>query len=317
MIRDRSVVVNGDLGSGKSTVSIELANRLGLRRISIGDLYRQMAQDRGMTALQLNLHAELDDAVDGTVDKLQQEIADSGEQLVVDSRLAWFFFTDAFKIHLITDPTVAARRVLARPSSEVERYSSLEEAEERLRSRTESERMRFLTRYGADKFVLRNYDLVCDTSRATPDEIVGLIYAALMGQLAPDILLDSPPLLLMDPARIYPTTELRKVHDIWNEDYVGSVGAGGPAALPPIALGYADFHFYVVDGHRRLSAALQNGFRLVPALLVAEGEEEVVDGQSALPYFESTVTASMIDDWSEAHHIELPTPAHLLRHVHR
>jgi CMP/dCMP kinase len=121
MIRDRSVVVNGDLGSGKSTVSIELANRLGLRRISIGDLYRQMAEERGMTALQLNLHAELDDAVDGTVDKLQQEIADSGEQLVVDSRLAWFFFTDAFKIHLITDPTVAARRVLARPSSEVER----------------------------------------------------------------------------------------------------------------------------------------------------------------------------------------------------
>ena len=270
-----------------------------------------------MTALQLNLHAELDDAVDGTVDKLQQEIADSGEQLVVDSRLAWFFFTDAFKIHLITDPTVAARRVLARPSSEVERYSSMEEAEERLRSRSESERMRFLTRYGADKFVLRNYNLVCDTSRATPDEIVGLIHAALNGLLAPEILLDAPPLLLLDPARLYPTTDVRKVPDIWNEDYVGSVGAGGPAALEPIALGYADFHFYVLDGHRRLSAALQSGFRLVPALLVAEGDEEVADGQSALSYFESTVTASMIDDWSEAHHIELPTPAHLLRHVHR
>src|SRR5262245_31138746 len=98
MIDGRSIVVNGDLGSGKSTVSVGLADRLGLRRISIGDLYRQMAHERGMTALQLNLHAELDDAIDGYVDELQTEIAQSGEQLVVDSRLAWVFFKDAFKI---------------------------------------------------------------------------------------------------------------------------------------------------------------------------------------------------------------------------
>src|SRR5688572_1084563 len=99
----RSLVINGDLGSGKSTVSVELAKRLGIRRISVGDLYREMAQQRGMTALQLNLHAELDDAVDSSVDQLQSDIARSGEQLIVDSRLAWFFFTEAFKVHLITD----------------------------------------------------------------------------------------------------------------------------------------------------------------------------------------------------------------------
>ena len=86
MFSDRSIVVSGDLGSGKSTVTTELARRLNLRRVSVGDLYRQMAQSRGMSALQLNLHAELDDAVDGYVDQLQQEIAKSDEQLVVDGR---------------------------------------------------------------------------------------------------------------------------------------------------------------------------------------------------------------------------------------
>ena len=38
-----------------------------------------------MTTLQLNLHAELDQAVDVYVDLVQQDIADSGEQLAVDA----------------------------------------------------------------------------------------------------------------------------------------------------------------------------------------------------------------------------------------
>src|ERR1039457_1967491 len=150
MASSRSIVVSGDLGSGKSTVSRELARRVALRRVSVGDLYRQMAQSRGMSALQLNLHAELDDAVDGYVDQLQQEIAKSDEQLVVDGRLAWFFFTDAFKVHLITDPVVAAGRVLSRPSDEVEAYSSLAEAIERLAKRRGSEGIRCLTGEGGD-----------------------------------------------------------------------------------------------------------------------------------------------------------------------
>ncbi len=83
------------------------------RRISVGDLYREMARQRAMTALQLNLHAELDDVIDGTVDVMQREIAESGERVIADSRLAWFFFTKGFKVHLITDPTVAARRCSA------------------------------------------------------------------------------------------------------------------------------------------------------------------------------------------------------------
>src|SRR5262245_26442559 len=198
MATARSVVINGDLGSGKSTVSTLLAQQLGIRRISVGDLYRELAAHRGLTALELNRHAELDDKIDHYVDRLQGDIALSGETLVVDSRLAWFYFREALKVHLVVDPVVAANRVLARPANLVERYASVAEAQQRLAQRSESERTRFLERYGVDKARLRNYDLVCDSTRATPEEIVDRIVGVLagpVGELG----------LFIDPRRIHRT----------------------------------------------------------------------------------------------------------------
>ncbi len=308
----QSIVLNGDLGSGKSTVSIELAKRLGLRRVSVGDLYREMAQQRQMTALQLNLHAELDQAVDGYVDQLQQDIADSGEQLIVDSRLAWHFFKDALKIHLITEPTEAARRVLARPSGPAESYTSIEEARAKLHERSESERNRFLVRYGVDKAKLRNYDLICDSTKASADEVVEHVIAAYEGSFGQQVLRDSPPLLLLDPARIYPTQEIQGLRGLWESDFVAQIGQAGEEALEPLRIGYTGEKFFVVDGHRRLSAALRNGFKLVPGRLVAEVDEPVVGGLSAVEYFRSEVGLSVIYDWDAAHGTQLPLPAHVL-----
>jgi predicted cytidylate kinase len=194
----RSVVINGDLGSGKSTVARLLADRLQVRHVSVGDLYRAMAAERGLTALQLNLHAELDESIDHLVDELQSDLAASGERIVMDSRLAWHFFTTALKVHLITEPTVAAQRVLSRPADTVEAYPSLVEARRRLAERSDSERMRFLTRYGVDKTRLENYDLVCDTTRAAPAEIVDRVVDALEHPAA------ARPVCWLDPHRITP-----------------------------------------------------------------------------------------------------------------
>jgi CMP/dCMP kinase len=253
-----SVVVNGDLGSGKSTVSRLLAQRLGIRRISVGEVYRTMARQRDMTALELNLHAELDDKIDHFVDQVQSDIATSGERVVVDSRLAWFFFSDALKVHLITDPTVAARRVMKRPADTVEQYRSVEQARHQLAERSESERVRFIERYGADKTRLRNYDVVCDSTRATPDEIVARILRAVA----------TPPegtQLLIDPERIHSTGDLT-------------------ADTGPVRLGYARPHFFTVNGHRAVTSSVRAGHTLLEAALAAECEEEI-NGRSAEAFF--------------------------------
>jgi cytidylate kinase len=261
MATARSVVLNGEPGSGKSTVSRLLARRLGIRRISVGEVYREMAQQRGMSALELNLHAELDDEIDHYVDKLQSDIAMSGETVVVDSRLAWHFFREALKVHLIAHPMIAAHRVLSRPANTVETYMSAAEAEVRLAERSESERGRFLERYGVDKTRLRNYDLVVDSTRATPEEIVARIVDALPATEPPG----GRPRLLIDPRRIHPTIE-------------HGTDAG------PIRLGFARPHFFVVDGQRDVDSAARDGHTLVPAALVAEADEPI-DGCSAETYY--------------------------------
>ncbi len=119
----------------------------------------------------------------------------------------------------------------------------------------------------------------------------------------------SPPLLLLDPARIYPTGDISALRGM---DDVEAATLGGPDALEPISIGYADSRFFVVDGHRRLSAALRAGFRLVPGTLLAQDNDPVVGGLTAREFFASTVTMSKVYDWQEAHGTELEMPAHAL-----
>jgi CMP/dCMP kinase len=313
MTKMPSIVVNGDLGSGKTTVSEELARRLDIRRVCVGDLYRDMARRRGMTALQLNLHAELDDEVDGYVDRLQRDIAQSGDQLVVDSRLAWHFFSDALKVHLITEPTVAGRRVMGRPASNVEHYFSFEDATDRLRERSESERMRFISRYGVDKSKLKNYSVVCDTTTATPDEVIERITQCYSEFIDGKIDKNDTPVLFVDPQRIYPTEDIRCLRDAWEPGFLDAVRNSGRDSLAPISVGYTGEQFFVLDGHRRLSAALRCDYHLIAARLVAEGNEAVPSGGlSAVKYFESEVKLSKVYDWEAAHNTRLPMPAHAL-----
>jgi hypothetical protein len=175
--------------------------------------------------------------------------------------------------------------VLGRPTA-VESYATVEEARSHLASRSESERARFLTRYGADKTRLRNYDVVCDSTRAAPHEIVERIVGCLR---APRVR-GFDPVCHIDPGRIFPTAD---------------VLPDRPEPSQPVAVGYAAPHFFAIRGHQHLSCALRSGQTLVRATLVAEASEEV-SGSRCGHFFETNATLTRIGNWERAHGIELP-----------
>ncbi len=312
-----TIVINGDLGSGKSAVSVQLAGRLKLRRVAFGDVFREMASERRVSALELNQRAHRDDTIDDRVDELQRELAASDESVIVDSRLGWHFFADAFKVHLVVEPAIGAGRVMARPTTATESYGSLADAAANLQARSQSERVRFLARYGVDKDRLRSYSLICDTSRLSAREVVDIIVDATTGRLAPETLADNPPLLVLDPARVYPTEEVLGLRDLLGSEFVTQIGRLGPGRLEPLDIGYSDECFYVMssDGHRRLSASLRNEFPFVLGGLVGEDRESIVDGLSSNQYFRSHVGVSTIHDWDAAHGLQLTLPTHVVEEV--
>jgi len=168
------ISLTGDLGSGKSTVSHLLCERLKYDYIYTGKIQREIANRYNMTTLELNQYAETHPEIDDEIDATFRSLKDSTD-LIVDSRLAWFFLPESFKVFLQTDLIVSATRISGDKLRENEKYSSKEEAVNHIIARKESENRRYMDLYGADCSDLSNFDLVIDTSFITPVEVAGRI----------------------------------------------------------------------------------------------------------------------------------------------
>jgi cytidylate kinase len=167
------ITISGPAGSGKSTAAAALSEALGYEHVSGGDIFRSLADERGMTPLELNREAETDDEIDRDLDRRLRETARERDDLVLESRLAgWMAGEHAdFKIWLDAPLAVRARRIADREDKPVDR------AREETRARAESEARRYHEYYGIDIEDLSIYDLVLNTSRLDPDGVVEALRA--------------------------------------------------------------------------------------------------------------------------------------------
>ena len=170
------VVVCGEAGSGKSSVGIRLAKRLGYKYYSIGDVRRKMARDRGMTIEEFNKLGESEDFTDREVDRFQEELGKKEDNFVIVGRTSAHFIPHAFKVYLKADLDERARRILQdTPNRKEEKHASLEEARESILRRHRSDEKRYMKYYGINPFKEDDYDLVIDTTRIGIDGVVELI----------------------------------------------------------------------------------------------------------------------------------------------
>jgi len=165
------ITITGDLGSGKSSVCTILQEQYSLRRYSTGVIQREIAKKYQMTTYELNKYMEDHPEIDHEIDEGLRNLAKVEENLIVDSRMAWHFVPDTFKVFLTVDIQEAARRIMAAERGDTEQYSSMEDAIEQLRARKQSENSRYLQQYGVDCADLNNFDVVIDTTDKTPQEV--------------------------------------------------------------------------------------------------------------------------------------------------
>ena len=164
------ITVSGPAGSGKSTLAASLADALDYEHVSGGDIFRELAEERGMTPLELNKQAEEDEAIDLDLDRRLRSIARDRDDLVLESRLAGWMAGDYadIKLWLHAPLEIRADRIAQRENKPFEQ--AREEAEER----AESEAHRYREYYDIDIDDLSIYDLAVNTARWGPQGVLAV-----------------------------------------------------------------------------------------------------------------------------------------------
>lgn len=172
------ITISGNLGSGKSTVGAVLKDKYNFSVYSTGVIQRGLAEKMNLTTLEMNhlmsSDVKYDHLIDDEVARISRE--EKENPIVFDSRMAWLFAQNSFKVYLIISPVMAARRVIDTRKSSVESYESIDDAVSKLKERAEAENERFKKIYQVDNLDYRNYNLLVDTTYLAPEQIADIIY---------------------------------------------------------------------------------------------------------------------------------------------
>ena len=172
------ITLTGNLGSGKSTLGKILEAEYGYEIFSTGKVIRKIAEEHGVSVLEMNKMMEKDHKYDHMIDDTTARISreQKDRKLLFDSRLAWNFVEESFKVFLSVSLPVAASRVLADESrGAVENYASVEDCMQSLKDRAASEDRRYQDLYGIEYFNYANYNLVLDSSDCAPDVLAKIL----------------------------------------------------------------------------------------------------------------------------------------------
>lgn len=184
MKRKHIITLSGKPGSGKSSTADKVAELLGYTRHSSGDMVRRILKRKGMTLEQYNTKAKDDHELDAKVDEELRSLRDKSD-IVVDSRLGFYWIPESFKVYLDLDLEIATARIFKDTISNSMRQAveggsdtSLDAVTRKVRERMLTEQSRFRQLYGIDPYNKSHFDFVIDTSRQNPQSVAIAVFDA-------------------------------------------------------------------------------------------------------------------------------------------
>jgi cytidylate kinase len=195
------ITVSGPPGCGASTLTEGLASALDCGYVIGGDIFRDLAEERGISLQQLIAKAEEDDEIDRALDQRLRRIAEqwgaANKAFILESRLAgwlagnradlriWLDAPEEVRIKRLSDHEV--NYVIERPEERtpeevgLKRLSDQEEIGALMRVREVSEVGRYKSYYGIDLDDRSFYDLSINTARWDADTVLDMVLSAVEG----------------------------------------------------------------------------------------------------------------------------------------
>lgn len=252
-----NVSLTGTLGSGKSSVC-KILEKHGYSIISNGVLFRQIAQEQGISVVELNKLAETDKSIDKMLDERSTQLGKEQDNTIFDSRMSWHFIPDSFKVFLMTNMDEAANRVF-HDNRVSEKYHSVEEAKKDLLRRQLLEKERFSTLYGVDYLNLNNYDLVIETTSVSTEQVAQTILDAIKKYQT------GRKCVFLNPTSLYPTQSINEI----STDVLGNYATEKTDKYPSVDVVIIGNRFCVLNRYERVLACIKNKDNFVKANIVS------------------------------------------------
>ncbi len=167
------ITISGPPGSGKTTVAKILSEKLGIKLISVGSVFRQLATEKKMSLEEFSKFAEGNPEVDVMIDKMQKEMAEKEEKAIIEGRLSGWMVKDAkLRVYIFADAEVRYGRIAKREGREIN------EVRRETKLREEIEKRRYQKFYGIDVDDWKIYDLIVNSTRISAEKIAEIILKA-------------------------------------------------------------------------------------------------------------------------------------------
>ncbi len=171
-IKNTKITIGGLSGTGKGTVARLLAEKLNFQLNSAGNFFREIAKEKGYDSVlefQKIIHSEenTDFSVDIAVDERTKSFGKENDNFIIEGRLCAHMIPEAFKILLVCEDGERFRRVAERQKVDIE-FAKVETLEREKLYTDFYRRFYNIENYLDEKY----YDLVIDTTKISPPEIV-------------------------------------------------------------------------------------------------------------------------------------------------
>lgn len=176
------ITISGLPGSGTTSLTYHLAEIHRFDVISAGEVFRQMAKERGMSLAEFGAFCEEDPSVDKLIDERQRDIVLSNPHIIAEGRLSGFMIPESdLKIWLKASLECRVKRILAR-----DQFADFDSAMSATEKREASEALRYEQYYDIDISSLTPYHMVLDTEMWTVEQLGNIVSSAITALRSPE-----------------------------------------------------------------------------------------------------------------------------------